>query len=495
VKRKAATIAIIAALALASACQSKPEAAFDTAILNVTVVSADQPAPLENANVYLLGDRIAAIDTARAPRTARTIVNGEGRYLTPGLIDSHVHVAHLIGLNGRQARENPALARALREQIPRAYLFFGFTTLIDLDLAPADQARFSAAALHPNLYSCGRGLRLADGYGMNFIDGPERFEVFPNFFVEGNQADVPGLPDAEAHTPEAGVGNAVGAGAICIKTYYERGFSGVFDLPVPSSHTLSRIAAAAHDAGLPLVLHATSLEAYRAGLDSGADVLAHGLWHWPGPLTADVPREVADLLEETARRGVFVQPTMRVILGESAEMTRQAASDSLAQQAIGRDMVAFLEGGGAAWSLEELHDAYARSDLRGDLTNEAAIAIFAERIKNVVVHLSTQRARLIFGSDTPAVRGGGNIPGLNGYRELEAWAEAGVPLAEIFAGVTLRNAQAFGLDQEIGAVAVGHRADLLLLSENPLRSVAAYNAVELVVLGGRLIDRAALAAP
>ena len=60
--------------------------------------------------------------------------------------------------------------------------------------------------------------------------------------------------------------------------------------------------------------------------------------------------------------------------------------------------------------------------------------------------------------------------------------------------LTIGNARAFGLDEEIGSVETGKRADLLILTSNPLDDVAAYDTITRVILNGELITRESLSA-
>jgi imidazolonepropionase-like amidohydrolase len=101
---------------------------------------------------------------------------------------------------------------------------------------------------------------------------------------------------------------------------------------------------------------------------------------------------------------------------------------------------------------------------------------------------------LIFGSDTPGVEGFGNPPGLNGRLELHNWADAGAPLSLILRAATLNNATALGLSHELGSIEVGKRGDLLLLKDNPLTNVSAYDSIETIFLNGEPIAREALRA-
>jgi imidazolonepropionase-like amidohydrolase len=64
----------------------------------------------------------------------------------------------------------------------------------------------------------------------------------------------------------------------------------------------------------------------------------------------------------------------------------------------------------------------------------------------------------------------------------------------ILRAATLDNATALGLSHELGSIEVGKRADLLLLREDPLANVSAYDAIEIIFLNGEPIVREALRA-
>jgi imidazolonepropionase-like amidohydrolase len=72
--------------------------------------------------------------------------------------------------------------------------------------------------------------------------------------------------------------------------------------------------------------------------------------------------------------------------------------------------------------------------------------------------------------------------------------DAGVTPAQIFEAATLSNARGLKLDHEIGTVEVGKRANLLLVRANPRQTVEAYAGIVEVILGGRVLDPATLAA-
>jgi hypothetical protein len=73
--------------------------------------------------------------------------------------------------------------------------------------------------------------------------------------------------------------------------------------------------------------------------------------------------------------------------------------------------------------------------------------------------------------------------------ELQDWADSGAPLFLILRSATLDNASALGLARELGTIEVGKRADLLLLRQDPLRDVSAYDSIETIFLDGDAIPR------
>ena len=116
------------------------------------------------------------------------------------------------------------------------------------------------------------------------------------------------------------------------------------------------------------------------------------------------------------------------------------------------------------------------------------------RVSAVLEYFANSGGLLLFGSDTPSDPTFANPPGLNGRIEMDRWIDAGVTPSQLFNAVTADNAEFFGLAEEIGAVEVGRRADLLLLRENPRMSVSAYDTIDYIILGGKVIERSSLSA-
>jgi imidazolonepropionase-like amidohydrolase len=78
--------------------------------------------------------------------------------------------------------------------------------------------------------------------------------------------------------------------------------------------------------------------------------------------------------------------------------------------------------------------------------------------------------------------------------EMDNWIAAGVAEAKLFRAMTIDNARVMRLDDEIGTIEPGKKANLLLLGADPLKNVKAYDAIETVFLHGRPITRETLLA-
>jgi imidazolonepropionase-like amidohydrolase len=484
-------------------------AAGDLRIDHVAIVSPERSSPLRDVTVYIQDDRITSIDRTGQSHPKRSagpqveVTDGKGLYLSPGLIDGHVHTGGVPGMGPAQERANPEIARAAGEQVPRSYLYFGFTTLIDLISTPEAIARWNAHDVHPDIYFCG-GAAIVDGYPMNFESKTERYKEYPYLVVQrGEEARAPEGVDPATHTPEAVVARMKADGAICVKSFFDRGVGDGEKLPVPTLDTMRALVRAAHAAKLPVLLHARGSEAQTFALDAGVDIIAHGLWDWNGEpqATTELTPGIKKILDRVIESKVGWQPTTQVMYGFRDLFDPAYLSGPQLERVYPANVIAWFRTPEGRW----FHDIIAPGVLSKPLLDssdaagkwDAARSIYAvpiARDRNAAGYLAEHNAHLLFGTDTPAVPTYANPPGLNGWLEMHRLVEAGLTPAQVFRAATLSNAQALGLEDQIGTVHVGKRANLLLMRKNPVDTIEAYDKIVKVILRGRVLSREELAA-
>jgi imidazolonepropionase-like amidohydrolase len=244
------------------------------------------------------------------------------------------------------------------------------------------------------------------------------------------------------------------------------------------------VVTAAHARGMPVFLHANSMKAQQFGVQAGVDVLAHGMWNGHQSTAEKLDSGVEPILRQILARKMGYQPTAQVIRGLRAMLDDHFWQDPLITDAYPAELVNWYRSPEGAWF---------RKDVLGDVPPNVFEPISASG-DAVTAYLARNDARLLFGSDTPSDSIYTNPPGLNGFYEIHNWIVAGVSEKELFHALTIDNARALHLDDQIGSVQPGKVANLLLLRADPLQNVDAYNTIETVFLHGRPIPRSDLSA-
>ena len=463
-------------------------------ITDVIIVSPESLDHIEKGSVLIENGRITKVERSKKAKKppGAAVVRGNGQYLIPGLIDSHVHLASVPGMSFDQAEGRREMVQAYFKQLPRSYLYFGYTTLVDLAVVhPQVLEDFRQAPLHPDLYDCGGSLPFANGYPMSFGPPADRFKPFPNFIYDAKQASsIPSEYKPGDHTPVADVARVKNSGAICVKTYFERGFGQDKNLPVMGSDVLAEIRKAATHAGLVLMIHANGFEGQRFAVEGNVDVIAHGMWNW-GELDkrTELPDEIKHLLDQIVKEKIGYQPTIQVLSGLESYFDPEYLKMDAVTKVAPEEMLEWFKSPEGKWFGKELNkdgvpdaailEAYEHSPLR--------------RVRQVVLYLASKDANFVFGTDTPSSPTYGNLPGLNGYLEMKQLQKAGMSLAQIFRAATINNAREFKMESQLGTIEPGKIANLVLMQKSPLKSVDAYDSITTVFVHGKAIPRHSLA--
>jgi imidazolonepropionase-like amidohydrolase len=257
----------------------------------------------------------------------------------------------------------------------------------------------------------------------------------------------------------------------------------MFHWPYLRTETLQKIQAAAKERHLVLMAHANSVESWRSALDAHVDVIAHGLWIWPGDsANSALPAVATSLIADASRSHTRLQPTMQTVAGERAMVNPSLLDDPRLRFSLPAGVITYLRSTDGVKVRLTLLEQYKKASPAPGF--EPLLSSGIERTRATFKIMVADHVPVILGTDTPGVDGFGNPPGLNGRLEMQDWADAGAPLSLILRAATLDNASALGLSHAVGSIEVGKRADLLLLGADPLKSIAAYDSIETVFLNG-----------
>jgi hypothetical protein len=121
----------------------------------------------------------------------------------------------------------------------------------------------------------------------------------------------------------------------------------------------------------------------------------------------------------------------------------------------------------AQWTVNWTQQVRAMRQNNPDVT--AGLQVIALRGR-ILKALSDAGAHILLGTDSPQLF---SVPGFSVHHEIQAMREAGLTPYQILESGTRRVAEYFGASEEFGTVETGRRADLVLLSGNPLQDLGA----------------------
>jgi hypothetical protein len=398
--------------------------------VGVNVVSADADGVLPNQTVVVRDGRIAAVGPA-------------GRVPVPAgalRVDSRGKylMPGLAEMHGHLP--NPSAGPELTETILFLYVANGVTTVRGMLGYPAN-------------------LELRDRIARREVLGPR-------LWVAG-----PALSGNAAPTPEAGR-----------RMVEEQKAAGYDHLKIQEGlarETYDTIVATARRLGMRFVGHVPNDVGVYHALESGQtsiDHLDNYVETVGGPDSTD-DRRIGEVVSATCRAGAWTIPTL-----------------ALWEVFLGSDDPATL---GTRPELRYVPPQW-RADWTQRVTQMRQTGPAAEtRVATIVLRRRILKALqdagcpIALGTDSPQLF---SVPGFSLHREMSSMAAAGLTPLQILAAGTRNVARYFGAEREFGTVAVGQRADLLLLDANPLADVANVARRSGVMVNGRWLPEAEIQA-
>ena len=262
----------------------------------------------------------------------------------------------------------------------------------------------------------------------------------------GPALELAGLVDGPG---DRGFGTVIAStpaeGRAIVDRYVDTGFRQIKLYSLLQPPVVSAITARAHERGVTVTGHVPSAltpdEAVRAGMDQIA--------HLPGALTTALAVERHTVIDPTQAWGE--------LLGRPSDVPAEQMEPCMTR---------------TPYPLAENYRSVVNAP-RG--AAPAGAPRGGERVRDLVAAGVT----VVAGTD-------GAVPGCSLIRELELYAAAGVPLREVLRTATTAAAAAVGRQDEVGRIAPGYRADLVVVDGDPLTDIGALRRVTWVVSQGRM---------
>ncbi len=434
-------------------------AASIKALVRGSVVNPLGAPSLKNA-VILIEDhkiiRVGHFGKTKIPQGAE-IINVEGKFIIPGLIDSHIHFFQSGGIYTRPdvvdlrkfvpyvEQELSRIRKDLPDTFAR-YLRCGITSVVDMG---GPFWNFEVREL----------ARQTDMAPRVAVAGPLISTFQPDALTTD---DPPIIKVNNIEEARALIKKQIDKKTDFIKIWYivRAGQTPADHLPL-----IKPAIAESHKNGFRVIVHATQLETAKAAVKAGADILAHGV--------SDrlVDEEFIKLLK---KRRVIYSTTIIVNEGYKEALTKGMALSLVEHELANPYIVSTL------FDLYEL-PAEAAPRMSDDWVNSRN-----ERIKISQQNLKIlQDAGVIIAANTDA----GNIGTLHGpalFREFELMAEAGLTPRQILTAATINNARLMGQQDNLGTIEGNKLADLVVLNTDPLLDIRRTSDIHLVVKDGQV---------
>jgi len=452
----------IALLGVSTAPWATTAAEKTTAIVGATVLhpeleGAAVVAP--DSTIVIKDNRIIVVGPAghtRVPRGA-TVIDGHGKWVIPGLIDSHVHFFQsgdlytrpdVVDLNSlvpysEELRRN----RARLPQTFRVWLASGVTSVADVggpfwNFEVREAARASLVA--PRVATTGPLISMVARPQLDLGDPPI-------IRIESADAARELVARELSRKPD----------------YIKVWFIHRAGDDLASQEAIVRATGdAAHAAGLRLAVHATELVVAKSALRAGADYLVHSV--------QDAP--VDDEFIALARaRHILYCPTLFVPLGYVYALSGLWQPTEAEQRLADPEILAGLH----------LPEGTATEKLP-----ERMVKLMSEHREPALPEVAMQNLLTVWNAGITVVMGtdAGNIGTVHGpsvFREMELMQRSGLTPLQVLKSATVNGALTMAVP-DLGSVAPGKLADLVVLDADPLADLANLSRASYVLRDGRV---------
>lgn len=458
----------LAALLFFAACALYQRAeAADLAIVGGTLVHPERPGvPVEPGMTVIVSNQrikdLGPSKSVRIPKGAQ-VINAEGKWILPGLIDSHVHFRQSGNPFTRPdvidaTKVVPYAQELARNQarLPvtfKVWLASGVTSVADMggplwNFEVRDSAKRTLAA--PRVAVAGPLISTAALRELELDDPPVIKVSSPEEARELARKDLTHKPDFVKFLLVHRPGDDLAAQEVMVKASGE----------------------VAHSAGVRFAVHAPQLEVAKSALRAGADILVHSV------MDKMVDSEFLDLAKK--RKAIYV-PTLFVFDSYSLVITNAWEPTEPEQRLADPEILAHMK---------DLQKA------PKEQLSERLIQRMGQPMKSNM-HIAKDNLRRVWDAGIPIAMGtdAGNIGVLHGpsvFREMQLMRDGGLTMSEILISATVNGAKTMGMERDLGSIERGKLADIVILDANPLESVANLSKVYRTIKAGVAFEPAKL---
>jgi imidazolonepropionase-like amidohydrolase len=431
------------------------------ALVGATLLDGRPGSAVKDSVVILRGGKIECAGKRGAcpvPEGVETL-DLAGNWITPGIVDTHVHFSQTGWADGRPDsldvrkrfpyEEVEADLRAHPERFFRSYLCSGVTAVFDVGGYPWTwdlRGRSEKDPIAPHVSTAGPLLSTWD-FWLN-LPAERQF-----IFLGKDEDALKGVRYLASHHTDA-----VKVWFIPVK---ERDFDEMARLVAVAGEEARRLK-------VPLIVHATGLREAKAALKAGANLLVHSV---------DDARVDQEFLNLARAKGTIYCPTLTVLDGY--RRMREAAQ---------KKTTPAVDDPGGCVDAQTLEHLKLSSEFGAPPSDPEADRRRREYFEN---YSRTTRANLkaVHDAGIPIAMGtdAGNPLTLHGpsvYKEMEAMQAAGMKPTEVLTASTRNGALAMHRLEEFGTVEAGKAADLLVVAADPARNIGNLRRLRYVVRGG-----------
>lgn len=407
-------------------CKAQSDS-FDIVIKDISVIDTKQQLIIPHRTIYINGNRIVKIGSNKKSKrvTAKTTIDGKGKFISPGFWDMHIHTCWKDNLD---------------ESVFPILLSYGITGVRDMGgslkiVNSFKQKAKNNPASYPKLFGAGP-----------ILDGEN--PVHPDFSIPLTSYNVKGVLDS----------------------LYKNGadFYKVYSL-LPKN-VLDTIMTYSEKIKIPFAGHISEHITPEEAVCIGQKSLEH--LNRMEELASD-PIRLSEFIHLAKMHNTWICPTL-IIYKRKNEILNGYFEYNEIYESLDNDV---------KFEWEQVKKKRQSKTINEEETKNGNNRF--ENQKKLVKTFYDNRISFLLGTDFAGMQF--VYPGYSYHEEMELLSSLGISNFDILKMATYNPTVFLGIDELYGTVEVNKMADLVLFSENPVENIKYSLKIELVIKAGKIV--------